>query len=187
MPLKKGGDACIVIKIPVLTAILLWGMISDLKTGKVKNKIIITGFVAGPALELIFPSAGGLADKLMGTAVPILALFILHVFSMMGAGDIKLISVTGAFLGLKAVINIMLGTLFLGGAVSIFLMLKRRILAERFNYFRDYARQSLRRRRVIPYDDLTSEDKRHLFHLSPCIFIAAAMYCLKLLFFKELF
>ncbi len=54
----------------------------------------------------------------MGTVAPIIILFILFLIKGLGAGDIKLISVVGAFTGM-AVLKIMVYAFISGGILSV--------------------------------------------------------------------
>lgn len=88
----------------------------DLRTRRIANEWIITAWIAGLVTQLIRYGAAGAGIFLFGMLFPILALYILFYFHMLGAGDIKLLSAVGGFLGVPAILKCMIVS-FLSGAV----------------------------------------------------------------------
>ena len=84
-----------------LTIFLSAAVLLDFRFDKIPNPLIITGIFTGFLINGSFRGAHGLADALAGGLLPFLLLFLLHILSMIGAGDIKLFMVAGAFLGLR--------------------------------------------------------------------------------------
>ena len=58
-----------------------------------------------------------------GMLFPILALYILFYFHMLGAGDIKLLSAVGGFLGVPAILKCMIVSFLSGAVLSIGIIL----------------------------------------------------------------
>ncbi|MDR3996903.1 MAG: prepilin peptidase, partial [Fusicatenibacter sp.] len=77
----------------------------DLRTRRIANEWIITAWIAGLVTQLIRYGAAGAGIFLFGMLFPILALYILFYFHMLGAGDIKLLSAVGGFLGVPAILK----------------------------------------------------------------------------------
>ena len=79
---------------------------------------------------------------LFGMLFPILALYILFYFHMLGAGDIKLLSAVGGFLGVPAILKCMIVSFLSGAVLSIGIILVCGNLPQRltkfFNYFQTY-------------------------------------------------
>ena len=80
----------------------------DLRTRRIANEWIITAWIAGLVTQLIRYGAAGVGIFLFGMLFPILALYILFYFHMLGAGDIKLLSAVGGFLGVPAILKCMI-------------------------------------------------------------------------------
>lgn len=80
----------------------------DLRTRRIANEWIITAWIAGLVTQLIRYGAAGAGIFLFGMLFPILALYILFYFHMLGAGDIKLLSAVGGFLGVPAILKCMI-------------------------------------------------------------------------------
>ena len=80
----------------------------DLRTRRIANEWIITAWIAGLVTQLIRYGAAGAGIFLFGMLFPILALYILFYFHMLGAGDIKLLSAVGGFLSVPAILKCMI-------------------------------------------------------------------------------
>ena len=106
----------------------------DLRTRRIANEWIITAWIAGLVTQLIRYGAAGAGIFLFGMLFPILALYILFYFHMLGAGDIKLLSAVGGFLGVPAILKCMIVS-FLSGAVlfpfSILIALYSNVLLDK--------------------------------------------------------
>ncbi len=71
----------------------------DLKYRRIPNSWILTGFLIAFGQSVII--GPGLTGSLRGV-FPVLPLMVLYALRAMGAGDVKLLMVTGAFLGAPA-------------------------------------------------------------------------------------
>lgn len=109
-----------------LLALLLFAAGFDIAQRKVPNALILAGISAGLALAAPagWPGIGGAVTG--GLA----ALFILlpaYASGMMGAGDVKLISIVGGFLGPHHFLFALLCIFLAGGALSIFYLWRSRL------------------------------------------------------------
>lgn len=66
-----------------------------------------------------------LADSLLGFAACGLAMLVCYVFFAIGGGDVKLMALLGAFLGLEQGVQAMLWTLILGGLLGLLVLIWR--------------------------------------------------------------
>ena len=92
-----------------------------------------------------------------GLCIPVICLLPLFYFHMLGAGDIKLLAVTGAFLGWKSLVVCFMGALFVGGIISVYKMCRYHIFQKRFAYFSHYMKMYLKTGCVKPYYDSSLE------------------------------
>ena len=86
----------------VVVTYLAVAMIMDLKTRCVKNWWIITGFVISIAFSIF--AKKGISSFFVGIFFPV-PLLLFYKFRMIGAGDIKLLSVLGSILGMGKMIQ----------------------------------------------------------------------------------
>lgn len=117
----------------------LWAMVLDLTRGRISNGYLIFGWAVGLAKMLIcLPFPYGLLQFAGGALLPIVLLFILFYFRMMGAGDIKLLSVLGGMLGLRASLSLLVCSFLAGAILSIGILTYRRSWSRRFRLFAHY-------------------------------------------------
>ena len=127
----------------ILFIINFLAALSDLRSFRVSNTLIQTGAVLGLSLHLLMYGGRGLADAFLGLFVP-LALLPLFMFSMIGAGDIKLFMVTGIFLGPGLCLQSMALTGILAAFWSLLRLIGERLTGERFAYLYSYLTRLLR-------------------------------------------
>lgn len=70
----------------------------DFGNEKISNRLIVSGLIWGLAFRLLGEGSAGLVHFLMNISIPVILLFLLFQMRVLGAGDIKLFSVAGAFL-----------------------------------------------------------------------------------------
>ena len=120
-----------------LTASLLAAVAFDLHSRRIPNKLVLAGVTAALALHSfslfagIVPIAGpAWWSPLAGIAAGFALLLPLHLLRAMGAGDVKLMAMVGAFIGPAAVANATLYTLLAGGLLSLAFMFGRGVAAQ---------------------------------------------------------
>ncbi|WP_119157500.1 A24 family peptidase [Caldimonas tepidiphila] len=116
----------------VLTSLLAWITLSDLRSRRIPNLGVTIGIVVAMALHTLPPQGDGLFSFWWGGLGPIqsmlglalgLALFMpLYLLGVMGAGDVKLLGMVGAWLGPKLLIGATLLSLLAGGVLAVGMM-----------------------------------------------------------------
>lgn len=131
----------------------------DLQSRTIANTWIILSWSAGLFSQLIRYGAAGTGIFLLGALTPILVLYILFYFHMLGAGDIKLLSAIGGFLGVPAVLKCILLSFLFGAVLSIGILLTCGNISQRltkfFQYFQTYFKQKRKKKIMepVPYYD----------------------------------
>ncbi len=87
----------------------------------------------------------------VGAAFPIACLWLLYYGRMMGAGDVKTLSVIGGFYGLHGVVRIMLYSFVFGAVLSVIHVVRRRNLVFRLRYLVHYMAESMGKKGRNPY------------------------------------
>jgi prepilin peptidase CpaA len=85
----------------VLICLLFLSVISDLKASKIRNIFVFPAALLGIIINAYSYGLSGFRSSIMGIVMPIVLLGILFCARLIGAGDIKLFSAIGAFLGWK--------------------------------------------------------------------------------------
>lgn len=123
----------------------------DLSRERIDNRWIALGWLLGFSYQLMQYGLKGIGIFLAGAVIPILLLYLLFWFRMMGAGDIKLLSVLGGFMG-PITGSVCVGISFLFGAVfSIGVFILWGNLMPRLRYFTDYFTRFIETKEVVPY------------------------------------
>jgi prepilin peptidase CpaA len=110
----------------VLVALLLIAAVIDVKTGRIPNWLVFGGALYALVYNAFFPLYPrdiGILFALGGLAIGLAALLPAYLFRVMGAGDVKLMAMVGAFLGTSATLGAVLATLIAGGVLAVGLAL----------------------------------------------------------------
>ncbi|NBO81391.1 MAG: prepilin peptidase [Betaproteobacteria bacterium] len=109
-----------------LLALLLLAAGFDIAQRRVPNTLIIVG--ATTALALATRSGWpGISGAVIGGLAALVVLLPVYVSGIMGAGDVKLISMVGGFLGPHHFLFALLCIFVAGGALSMFYLLRQRL------------------------------------------------------------
>ena len=118
----------------LLPAVLLLGLLvravwTDIQSRRISNRLVLLGLLAGFALQgLVTPGAGLFAQPFGGLGLMSAAAGMLTGFSLllpmyalgaMGAGDVKLMAMIGAFLGPQDAVGAMLSSAVVGGVLAL--------------------------------------------------------------------
>lgn len=113
----------------VLLGVLAIAMITDIKTGKIKNWLTLPAIIIGPFIHLAQGQNHLATLSLAGMGVMLVAAAILISFGIVGGGDAKLLVAIGSLAGLSLVKNILLFTALSGGVFAILVLFKRKGIA----------------------------------------------------------
>ena len=105
-----------------LLSLLLAAAWHDIRTRRIPNALVFSGAVLGLLLNTALPpeiGGLGLPGSLAGLGVGFILLLPLYLLRAMGAGDVKLMAMTGAFLGVHDVIAAFLCILLAGGVLAL--------------------------------------------------------------------
>ncbi|MCP5246135.1 MAG: prepilin peptidase [Burkholderiales bacterium] len=125
----------------LLIILLLNAALQDYRGYRIKNSLVISGAFLGILLNTVTPVGLGFYASLIGWSVGLLLLLPFYMFRMMGAGDVKLVAMVGAFLGPQATITALLYILVAGGVLSIYVAWHRGLIKEPFCEVRNLLRQ----------------------------------------------
>lgn len=106
----------------VLIALLLIAAVIDIKTGRIPNWLVFGGALYALVYNTMSPLYArdiGILFALGGLAVGLVALLPAYLFRVMGAGDVKLMAMVGAFIGAWATVGAVLATLVAGGVLAL--------------------------------------------------------------------
>jgi len=113
----------LIIKSIILVIVLLVATITDLTKNKVYNWLTFPAIILGLALNLFENGMLGCWQSASGLVIGGIVFLPLFLLKGMGAGDIKLMSVIGSFMGVIFVINSAIYIAILGGVIAIVMLI----------------------------------------------------------------
>ena len=106
----------------VLIGLLVLAAVSDIQTGRIPNWLVLIGTIYAvtySAFYPIYPRDMGLLVALGGLAVGFASLLPGYLLRVLGAGDVKLMAMVGAFLGTWGAVEAVLASLIAGGLLAL--------------------------------------------------------------------
>lgn len=123
----------------------------DLISEKIANKLILFFWITGLGYQIGFWGTAGIWRFFKGAMIPIILLFGLFLFRMLGAGDIKLLSALGGIMGITAVLKCILLSFLIGAVLSAAFIAACGNLWQRLRYFTEYIHRFSCTREIQPY------------------------------------
>lgn len=106
------------VSLMALTALLSLAIWKDIARRQIPNTLVLWGVITALVLSMT-PRGLGLASALVGGLAGFLVFFILYLFNMVGAGDVKLIAAVGMFIGWPDILNVCMAILIVGGVLAM--------------------------------------------------------------------
>ena len=113
----------------VLGTFLALAVWHDVRTRRIPNIVVFTGALSGLALNILLPAGHGLFSdafggigfikSIAGLAAGLALLLPMYVMRAMGAGDVKLMAMIGAFMGPQAIVAVALLSMVAGGVLAL--------------------------------------------------------------------
>ena len=113
----------------VLSLLLAGAVWQDVRSRRIPNQLVLVGLVLAFSLQLVLPAGDGLFVapfgsigllwSLAGFGTGLALLLPMYALRALGAGDVKLLAMIGAFVGPGAVIGIAACTLLAGGVLAL--------------------------------------------------------------------
>jgi len=111
-----------------LVTLVIAAAIVDWRTHRIPNELVLIGAVLGVGGNAVLPSGGGVVFGVSGMALGLALLLPLYLLRAMGAGDVKLMAMVGAWIGPAGVFSAMLLTLVAGGVLALLVAMRNRTL-----------------------------------------------------------
>lgn len=122
----------------------------DLWSRRIPNWVTFGTLLGGVAINAWLHGFGGAMLALAGAALGLALLSPFYYIRAIGAGDVKLLAAVGSLIGPQALVSVAVYGALVGGAISVVILLRRRLLARTLG---DMLRGALPRRSGVmaPY------------------------------------
>ncbi len=123
----------------IITSLLLLAPLAilityyDVRYRRIPNLFVIATLINGVVLNTWDSGLEGLMLSLQGGAIAFGLMLVLHIFSAMGAGDVKLFGAIGAVIGASLVLKTFLIVVLTGGVLALILSARAGRLRETMN------------------------------------------------------
>lgn len=118
------------IDVATLLVILFAATWIDIREHRIPNWLVTGGLFIAVANHALSVFGHGTIFAVAGLAIGILTLMPLYVMGTMGAGDVKLMGMVGAYLGTSAVLGAVLATMIAGGILALVASAYKRALPQ---------------------------------------------------------
>ncbi|MCR5666698.1 MAG: A24 family peptidase [Eubacterium sp.] len=143
--------------------LLSGAVITDLKAERIDHAIILGGLCCGFVYQYSLYGGLGILYFLGNILVPIILLFPLFIMRALGAGDLKLFAVVGAFVGFTGLIHCMMVSFVLAAVFCCWKLIKNKNGWTRIAYFFEYLRGAVLSKSIPVYD---RGGRENLIHFS---------------------
>lgn len=150
-------------------------LISDFKTDKVKNHIVLPFIPLGMLTNFLYDGFDGLIRSAAGAVVPLALLIALFALRMLGAGDIKLFCAIGAISGTQFVLYSIAFSFISGGLIALVLIAYRRNARARLAHMFSYMKTCFLSHSFQPYTSFEDRSDGAKFHFTLAIAIGTVI------------
>ena len=114
-------------RIGILILLLTGAAVCDYRTHRIPNWLVLSGALFGVIYNTALPPFphGSVLFPLAGLGLGLVLFLPLYLVRAMGAGDVKLLAMVGAFLGAGATLHAALASVIVGGVLAILFVLVR--------------------------------------------------------------
>lgn len=154
----------------------------DIKSYTISNVLILIGWISGFLLQIMTNGIQGIGYWCLGCIIPIVVTYVLFYFKMLGAGDIKLLSVIGGMCGIGFLKSVLSVSLFVGAVLSLMQMLRWKQLQIRFLYFFKYVTEMIETKQYVPYYESKRDGTKCVIRFSIAIGIAVCICVVQSIF-----
>ncbi len=139
------------IKVTLLFCFLVTAAMQDVLAGRVANRLIASGLVTGLVFQVTEHGVYGIYYFLGNISVPVVLFYLLFQMRALGAGDIKLFSMTGGILTIGELCGCMVYTFLAAGLAAALLLAFDRDRRQRLQKGVRYLAGIVRTGKITPY------------------------------------
>jgi prepilin peptidase CpaA len=125
LPVRIGVDLKAVV-LGLAVAMALTAGWTDWRSRRIPNWLTVPGFLVGVSVNTLAGGWAGLKTSLLGAGLGLIVLLPFVFLRSLGAGDWKLAGALGAFVGWAALVDLLMGSVFVAGVMALVLVIYKR-------------------------------------------------------------
>ena len=102
----------------ILLLLLLIAVYTDMTKTIISNRLIVVGLILGLLFRIFGEGKADILIYIVNISIPVILLYLLFYLRALGAGDIKLFSMIGAFITTKQLLEVMSMAFVIGGIIG---------------------------------------------------------------------
>jgi prepilin peptidase CpaA len=103
----------------LVALLLVWGAVSDARTSRIPNRLVLAGLLLAPAAALAHGGLAGLGAALVAAGIAFGIGFAGFAVGAIGGGDAKFLMVGAALVGLHQLVPYLLAATAIGGVLAV--------------------------------------------------------------------
>ena len=103
----------------ILVGLLSCAVYTDIRQTRISNRLIVSGLIIGFIFRLYSEGLMGVLFYVSNILIPVIFLYLLFQMRALGAGDIKLFSMLGAFISIERLLRVMVLAFFVAALLGI--------------------------------------------------------------------
>ena len=120
----------------VIWNLTLWTFLSlavveDVRHMKISNRLIACGLLSGFVIRAVTDGARGVMSSCLNSLIQVILLILFFQMRVLGAGDIKLFSVTGSFLTTEQLMHVILYSFLIAAVLGTGKLVRRYCASEK--------------------------------------------------------
>lgn len=119
----------LIVLVPAMALAVIAGW-TDWRSRRIPNWLTVPGFVVGVVVNILASGWLGLKTSLLGAGLGLLVLLPFVFLRSLGAGDWKLAGALGACVGWSALVDLLMGSVFVAGVMALVLVIYKRRFVE---------------------------------------------------------
>lgn len=161
----------------ILFLFLVSASLYDLWQYRVPNVLCITALIVSLFRHLELQGISGIVPWFLGIIIPFILCYLFFLCHMLGAGDSKVLSAIGSFVGIRLLVRILILSIALGAVMSLVKMVIHRNGLQRFRRFFQYITLCKQMHTYLPYYDKEVDGEESVIPFTIAI-STATIWCL---------
>ena len=102
-----------------LLSFLSMAVVTDIQCMKISNRLITCGLLYGLLIQIMGNGYRGVLYFVLNITIPVILLYLLFRMRALGAGDIKLFSVTGSFIATEQLMRVIIYSFVIAAVLGV--------------------------------------------------------------------